>query len=52
MDCSIALDTELHAVVDGLDEILFGAEVALGGLDTRVAEQQLNLFQFPARLPT
>jgi hypothetical protein len=52
-DCrvSVPLDTDLDAVIDGLDEILFGAEVAFGGLDGGMTEEQLNLFQFPARLP-
>ena len=35
-----------------LDEILFGAEIAFGGLDGGVAEQQLNLLQFPAGFST
>ncbi len=43
------LDANSHSVVDGMDEILLGAEVAFGGLDGGMAEQQLDLFQFPAR---
>jgi len=31
-------------------DILFGAEIAFGGLDRRVAEQELDLFQIPAIL--
>ena len=46
----VPLDAYLHPVIDGLDEILFGAEVAFGSLDGGVAEQQLDLLQFPARL--
>jgi hypothetical protein len=42
VDCSVRIDAKLHPIVDGLDEILFGAEVAFGGLDGGVAEQLLN----------
>ena len=48
---SVALHANLDAIVDGLDEILFGAEVPFGGLDGGVTEQQLDLLQIPARLP-
>ena len=45
------LQADLDAIVNSLDKILLGAEISLRGLDTRVAEQQLDLFEFPARLP-
>ena len=45
---SSSFDTDLHPIVDGLDKVLLGSEVALGGLDGGVTEQQLDLFQFPA----
>ncbi len=34
---------DLNPVIDGLDEVLFGAEVAFGGLDGGMPQQQLNL---------
>ena len=34
---SIARDADFDAVIDGLDEVLFGAEVAFGGLDGGVS---------------
>lgn len=45
-----SLNPDFDSVVDGLNEILLGAEIAFGGLDGGVAEEQLNLLQFPARL--
>lgn len=36
------------AVVDGVSESLFGYEVAFGGLDERMFEQELHLFQVAA----
>ena len=51
VDPSIPVDANLDAVIDGLDQVLFGAKVAFSGLNTRVAEQQLDLLQIPARLP-
>ena len=42
------LPLEPQAVVGGVGQVLPGAQVALGGLDAGVAEQQLDLLQFPA----
>jgi hypothetical protein len=42
----IGLDGEI--VVDGLRQILAGAEVAFGGLDGGMAEQELDLFEVAA----
>jgi hypothetical protein len=39
------------AVVGGMHEILFDAKVAFRRLNTRVPQQQLDLFQFPASKP-
>jgi hypothetical protein len=44
------LHPNLDAVVDGFDEILFGSEVAFRGLNTGMAEQQLDLFEIAASL--
>jgi len=49
---SASLYPDLDAIVDGLNEVLLGAEVAFGGLDRSVAEQQLNLLQIPSRFAT
>jgi hypothetical protein len=49
---SFPLEPDLDPIVDGLDEILFSAEVAFGGLNACVAEQQLDLLQFPAGFQT
>ena len=35
-------------IVDGLREVLAGAEVALGGEHRGLAEQELDLFEFAA----
>ena len=37
-----------NPVIGGVDQILFGAEVAFGGGDGGMAEQELDLFEFPA----
>jgi len=47
-----SINADLDAIVDSLDEILFGSEVAFGGLNGGVAEQQLNLLQIPAGFAT
>ncbi len=47
-NCS--LHSNLDAIVDGLHQILLRAEVTFGGLNTRVSQQQLNLFQIPSGL--
>lgn len=47
-----SLDPELHTVVDGLNEILFGTEIAFGGLNRGMAEQELDLFQVAAGFAT
>jgi hypothetical protein len=41
-----------EVVVYGDLDILFGAQITLGGLDGRVPEQKLDLLQIPAILPT
>ncbi len=45
---SASLYPDLDAIVDGLNEVLLGAEVAFGGLDRGMAEQQLNLLEIAA----
>jgi hypothetical protein len=40
-----------QVIVDRDLDILFGAQIAFGGLDGGVAEQELDLFQIPAVLP-
>ena len=47
-NCSAEFGFDRQVVVDGLHEILPGAEVALGGLHGRVAEQQLDLLEIAA----
>jgi hypothetical protein len=39
---------EPQPVVGGVNQIQARAQVAFGGLHTGMAEQELNLFQFPA----
>ena len=41
-------DSQPQIVVDGDDDLLLGAEVALGGLDRGVAKQELDLFDIAA----
>ncbi len=41
-------DLETKLVVDGVSELLFTAQVALGCLHRNVPEKELDLFQFPA----
>jgi len=45
----LSFHSDFHPIVDSLDQILFGSEVPLGGLDGGMAEQQLNLLEFPTR---
>jgi hypothetical protein len=40
-----------QVIVDRDLDILFGAQIAFGGLDRGVAEQELDLLQIPAVLP-
>ncbi len=44
------LQLQSNRIIDGMGEGLFGAEVAFGGLDGAVSEQQLDLLQIPAGL--
>jgi len=45
-------DPQLYPVVRRVNEILFRAEVALRRLHRSVAQQQLDLFEFPTGGPT
>jgi hypothetical protein len=42
---SIGLDAD--SIIDGISAALFAAEISFRRLDAYVAEQKLNLFQFP-----
>ena len=42
-------DPQSDPIVGRMNQILFRAEIPLGRLDRRVAEQQLNLLWFAAR---
>src|SRR5271170_7455756 len=43
--------SEPKIVIHGHDDLLLGAEVALGRLDRRMPQQKFNLFEVAARLP-
>ena len=45
---SVLLPLQAQAVIGGIGEVLAGAEVAFGGLNRGMAEQELDLFEFPA----
>jgi hypothetical protein len=46
------LPTKHKPVVWGVLQVLFGSEVLFGDLNAGVAEEELNLFQFPAPAST
>jgi hypothetical protein len=44
-------DSKAQIVVHGNDDLLVGAQIALGGLNRRVTEQELDLLQIATALP-
>jgi len=47
----LLLNPNPNAVIDSMNQVLLRSEIAFGGLDRGMPEQQLNLLQFPARFP-
>jgi hypothetical protein len=45
---SAELGLDRQVIIDGLDQVLPGSQIALGGLDRSVAEQKLDLFEIAA----